>query len=233
MPTKKAKTYKRKTIKKRPRQHPLIKKWKKFKPKFLQKIGCLTIFLFVLLGLFLVLVFKWINFSPGQNQDPQTITYQQQANFIEEIAPIAQTLQKEYGILASISMAQAALESNFGESQLSAQYHNLYGVKTEASDPAGVDLPTLEFIDGEMTEMEDRFKVYPDWASSMRAHAELIYYGTTWDPNYYQAVKVGKDYQSQAQGLAEAGYATDPDYAQKLIDMIETWQLDQYDQTSP
>ncbi|MGY4105568.1 glycoside hydrolase family 73 protein [Ignavigranum ruoffiae] len=161
------------------------------------------------------------------------ITYQQQANFIEEIAPIAQTLQKEYGILASISMAQAALESNFGESQLSAQYHNLYGVKTEASDPAGVDLPTLEFIDGEMTEMEDRFKVYPDWASSMRAHAELIYYGTTWDPNYYQAVKVGKDYQSQAQGLAEAGYATDPDYAQKLIDMIETWQLDQYDQTSP
>ena len=220
---------KRKTIKKRPRSSTLVKKWKKFAPKILQKIGCLTLFLIILLGLFLVLFFKWNAYNNDQ-EDQGIISHQDQVAFLKEIAPVAQSLQREYGILASISMAQAALESNYGLSQLSAEYNNLFGVKTELDDPEGVNLPTLEFIDGEMIEMEDRFKVYPSWAESMRAHAELLYYGTTWDPNYYQDVRQGRDYKSQAHGLQDSGYATDPDYAEKIIEMIENWELNKYDQ---
>ena len=64
----------------------------------------------------------------------------------------------------------------------------------------------------------------------MREHAELIYYGTSWDSEFYQDVLAGDTYQEQANGLQSAGYATDPDYADKVISMIETWELNQYDQ---
>lgn len=221
---------KRKRNKKRIQQTALFKWWRKWKPKFLQKVGCLFLFILCLLGLFLVLIYK-LNSSPlPEPGDSQQVSYQEQEAFLGQIAPIAQNLQREYGVLASISMAQAALESNYGQSQLAADYYNLFGVKTEKDDPNGIDLPTLEFIDGEMIEMVDRFKVYSSWEASMRAHAELLYYGTTWDSDYYKAVRSGKDYRSQAQALQSSGYATDPDYASKIINMIETWKLDQYDQ---
>ena len=76
----------------------------------------------------------------------------------------------------------------------------------------------------------DRFKVYKSWEDSLVKHAELIFYGTSWNAKQYQAVLEAKDYQSQARGLQSSGYATDPDYADKLIAMIEEWQLTQYDQ---
>lgn len=215
---------------KRFRQTSFYKWWKKWKPKFLQKIGCLFLFILCLLGLFLILIYKF-NSTPSPGDDfYQEVSYQEQAAFIAEIAPISQSLQREFGILASISLAQAALESNYGKSQLAAEYYNLFGVKTEKDDPNGIDLPTLEFIDGEMIEIVDRFKVYSSWEASLRAHAELLYYGTTWDSDYYKDVRLGRDYLSQAKGLQSSGYATDPDYASKIIEMIEAKQLYQYDQ---
>lgn len=142
----------------------------------------------------------------------------------------AQRLQKQYGVLASVSLAQAMVESDFGQSQLAANYYNLFGVKAEAGDPDGVDLETKEFVNNEWVTIVDRFKVYKSWEDSLIKHAELIFYGTSWNAKQYQAVLEAKDYQSQARGLQSSGYATDPDYAEKLIAMIEEWQLTQYDQ---
>lgn len=93
-----------------------------------------------------------------------------------------------------------------------------------------MDLETKEFVNNEWVTIVDRFKVYKSWEDSLIKHAELIFYGTTWNAKQYQAVLEAKDYQSQARGLQSSGYATDPDYAEKLIAVIEEWQLTQYDQ---
>lgn len=228
-----ARKKKRSTYRKKTKQNSLIRKWQRFKPKLFQKVGAMTIFLIVLLGLFAILIYKINHTQPPIEpieQEQTGVSREVKENFLKQIAPSAQKLQREYGVLASVSMAQAALESNFGTSQLSATYNNLFGVKTDITDGNGVNLPTLEFIDGEMVERSERFKVYSSWEESMRAHAELIYYGTSWNSEYYVAVKNGKSYQEQADGLQSAGYATDPDYATKIVEMIETWQLYNYDQ---
>lgn len=65
-------------------------------------------------------------------ETPQaTISNDEQAkqNFIKQLAPIAQAEQRQYGVLASITLAQAALESDWGKSELSAKYNNLFGIK--------------------------------------------------------------------------------------------------------
>lgn len=226
-------TTKRKTTNRKRKQSQWGKLYKKYQPLILQKMGCLFVFLLVILALFIGIFYQLNHIDiappPATEDVSQDISQADKQAFIEEIGPIAQGLQTKYGIFASISIAQACLESNYGQSQLASVYNNLYGVKTDVTDPEGVVLPTLEFIDGEMQERNERFKVYPNKRASMEAHAQLIYYGTSWDADYYQDVKAGADYQAQAHGLQSAGYATDPDYAEKIIEMIETWDLSKYD----
>ncbi|MGX7092335.1 glycoside hydrolase family 73 protein [Hutsoniella sourekii] len=214
--------------KKSKKKNKWVKWWQKFKPRFLQRLGLVSLFLLIFIALLSFLVFKFWQYGQEAYQDRVELEAKQ--GFIEELAPTAQSLQRQYGVLASISLAQAALESDFGRSELASDYYNLYGVKTDADDPDKVAFNTMEFVDGEWIEITDYFKVYPSWQASMAQHAELIHYGTSWDPNYYQLVKDGKTYQEQASGLQEAGYATDPTYANKIVEMIEAWSLDQYDQ---
>lgn len=208
------------------------KKLKALMPKFLQNVGAFTIFVIIFMILSGIFVVQWVERTQERNWliQQEEIAQEERENFILTLVPVAQRLQRQYGILASISLAQAAVESNFGQSQLSALYNNLYGVKTDVADESKVLLPTLEFVDNEWIGIEDYFKVYPSWDASMESHAQLIYHGTSWDANFYDAVLAGSNYVEQAHGLQEAGYATDPDYANKLIEMIEAWELYQYDQ---
>lgn len=207
------------------------KQWAQWRGKILQKLGCVTLFFLALMILLLLFVYRAMNFDPHlpSASIESGISLEEKEAFIHTIAPIAQNLQREYGVLASISMAQAILESEYGQSELAADYYNLYGVKTDASDPEGVNFVTKEFVNDEWIEIVDRFKVYSSWEQSMRSHAELIYYGTSWNESHYAAVLAGQTYQEQAQGLQSSGYATDPDYATKIIEMIEVWELYQYD----
>lgn len=193
-----------------------------------QTIGKITIILILCaFGL-------WVAVNSMRNLDglvsDTSVNYEQKVEFVNTVAPTAQKLQRQYGVLASVAMAQAMIESNFGQSQLAAEYYNLFGVKTDAGDPNGVDFETQEFVSEEWITITDRFKVYANWEESLTKHAELIYYGTSWNANFYQAVLDGKTYQEQAKGLQSAGYATDPDYANKIIAVIEEWNLTQYDQ---
>lgn len=216
---------------KRRAKSPFRKKMDKQRDLLLQRIGAVSIFLLVFGLLMGALIVRWVFHGDGPIFDP-THSQQQEfrQQFVQEIIPTAQRLQRQYGILASVSMAQAMLESEFGQSELAASYHNLFGVKTDQSDPDGVDFATLEYFDDEWIEITDRFKVYPDWDASMTAHAELIYYGTSWDQDFYQSVIDGDTYEAQAEALQTSGYATDPDYSAKLVSMIEEWDLAQYDQ---
>lgn len=149
--------------------------------------------------------------------------------FIKQIAPESQKMMQEHNVLASITMAQAILESDWGSSTLAAKYYNLFGVKSSSRTNSQV-LSTKEYENGSWIVIHGRFQVYTSWDASIDAHAMLMVNGTTDDQAKYAGVIKATNYQEAAQALQQAGYATDPDYANKLIQVIQTYHLDKYDQ---
>ncbi|MBF6978727.1 glycoside hydrolase family 73 protein [Aerococcaceae bacterium zg-BR22] len=233
------KTTKKKTYKKKParrkttkrKRKTKIKNFQQFKKVFFEKLGVISFVILIFLFLGFLFIYQLQRTEENVNDTPSVSSnYETRKKFVEAIAPVAQRLQRQYGIFASVSMAQAMLESEFGQSLLSDKYYNLFGVKTDDSDPDGVDLMTAEYVNDKWIDVKQRFKVYQSWGASMEAHAQLLVNGTSWDENFYAAVKNGKTPEEQAKGLQSAGYATDPDYAQKLINMMNEWNLKQYDQ---
>jgi flagellum-specific peptidoglycan hydrolase FlgJ len=91
-------------------------------------------------------------------------------------------------------------------------------------------LKTQEFYNGEWVTINGRFAVYEDVGASMRAHSLLLVNGTSWNPNQYARVLAATNYQQAAQALVQDGYATDPDYAKKIIRVVETYQLQRFDE---
>ncbi|GAO99572.1 endolytic transglycosylase MltG [Fructobacillus ficulneus] len=151
--------------------------------------------------------------------------------FIKKIAPYSQELQKQYGILASISIAQAIHESNWDDSVLSSKYNNYYGVKTDDTTAGkSVVLQTQEVENGQTVTKNARFAAYDSYQDSMKAHAKTIANGNTWNANQFADVLAAKTYQDAAQALSTDGYATDPSYPKLIIQIIENWNLSQYDQ---
>lgn len=150
---------------------------------------------------------------------------QTKEQFIASLVPVAKEEQQRYGVLASITLAQAALESDWGKSELSAKYNNLFGIKSTN----GSLMTTKEYVDGQWITIKDTFAVYSSWDESVRAHTQLFVSGTDWNKAHYQTVLTATDYTQAAQALQDQGYATDPNYAQKLIALIKEYNLNQYD----
>ena len=140
----------------------------------------------------------------------------------------AQREQKKYHIPASITIAQAGLESNWGRSRLANKYNNLFGIKAN-SDDEKVQMYTTENIRGKNVQVKQYFTVYNSWADSINAHTLLIVNGTADNHARFHGVQTAKTYQQAAYELQRNGYATDPDYASKLIYAIKKFNLAQYD----
>ncbi|WP_327195542.1 glucosaminidase domain-containing protein [Paenibacillus alvei] len=150
-------------------------------------------------------------------------------DFIAKIAPAAVEDMKKTGVPASLTIAQAALESGWGGSGLTVKANNLFGVK--GSGPAGsVKMPTTEYRpDGTSYQILANFRVYHNWAESIEDHSKLLVNGTTDDPKRYHKV-LNADYKTACVEVWKAEYATEPDYPKLLIDIIEQHKLDKYDQ---
>ena len=147
--------------------------------------------------------------------------------FIKQVAPEAQAMQNTYHVYASITIAQAILESQWGTSQLASQYHNLFGIKGTGANSRV--MTTKEYINGKWIVTKGRFRVYDSWSDSIKDHTRLMLNGTDTNQQNYDRVVHATNYQEAARGLQEAGYATDPDYAQKLISVIKAYKLYNYD----
>lgn len=153
-------------------------------------------------------------------------TYTRQS-FIDTIAPLAIDDMRKTGVPASLTIAQAILESANGNSTLAQQANNLFGMKGKG--PAGsIRLPTREYKNGEWITTYADFRKYRNWAESVTDHSNLFLNGVSWNRDLYRGV-IGKDGISASYEVAKAGYATDPDYAQKLIKLITDHQLLKYD----
>lgn len=149
--------------------------------------------------------------------------------FIEMIAPAARTSAQTTRVPASVTIAQAALESNWGRSLLAIKARNFFGIKGKG--PAGsVKMPTLEWIGGRFVKVQADFRVYNSMDESIRDHADLIATAKwkTGVPIYREAMKHSDEPRKFAAAL-EGVYATDPDYAEKLWRMMDAYELEEYD----
>ncbi len=139
--------------------------------------------------------------------------------YINKYADVAKEEMQIYKIPASITLAQGILESNSGNSELTKKSNNHFGIKCHQKW-------TGERIYYDDDKKQECFRVYKEAASSFKDHSEFL----NGRRRYSFLFKLDKgDYVSWAQGLRQAGYATDNQYTQKLIRIIEKYQLYQYD----
>lgn len=135
---------------------------------------------------------------------------------------------REHAVLASISGAQAILESNWGKSTLALHANNLFGIKGDYNGES-LTVETKEFINKVFKIVEATFRKYPSWSESIADHS-AFFTSTEWRKTNYAAVVGETDYKKAAAALSAAGYATDPDYPAKLIKLIETYDLATWDE---
>ncbi|HHJ49829.1 MAG TPA: hypothetical protein ENJ88_02880 [Phaeodactylibacter sp.] len=140
--------------------------------------------------------------------------------YIRRFQKVARVEMEKFGIPASISMAQGLVESDGGASVLATRNNNHFGIKCfSRSCKKG---HCSNFSDDHH---KDFFRIYGSAWESWRAHSKLLANG-----KYKSLKKYGKDYKAWARGLKRLGYATDPNYANKLIRVIEKYQLYRLDQ---
>lgn len=161
----------------------------------------------------------------SQTDEPSGRFAGDRTEFIETVAAYAVPLQESHGIWPSITIAQAIVESNWGQSGLAVNEQNYFGIKGSSGQPA---YSTLEYED-DWVEIQASFRSYGSLQESVEDYADLIAGGTNWNPDLYRPVIEAENYREAAQELKNSGYATDPTYPEKLIEIVELYNLDQYD----
>ncbi|MCO6478852.1 MAG: glucosaminidase domain-containing protein [Phaeodactylibacter sp.] len=142
--------------------------------------------------------------------------------YVEQYAPVALQEMREYGIPASITLAQGLLESNAGDSRLSRESNNHFGIKCRRKCRG---CTCRNYTDDDIYDM---FRVFESPRESYREHSILLS-----SARYKHLLKLRKtDYKKWAHGLKKAGYATDKRYAEKLIQIIEFLDLGRYDRAA-
>src|SRR5690554_4253451 len=159
--------------------------------------------------------------EPSVVKVPVNIPYNEHvANYINEYRDIAKEEMLQYGIPASITLAQGILESGAGAGDLTVRANNHFGIKCHK----GWQGESVYHDDDELGEC---FRKYTHPKYSFRDHSLFL----TTRSRYSDLFKLKKDdYKGWARGLRKAGYATDPRYPEKLISIIERYSLYEYDQ---
>ena len=132
------------------------------------------------------------------------------------------------GVLASITVAQAILESGWGQSALaSAPYHNLFGIKRGTGwQGTIVNMKTSEYVNGKWVTVLAPFRSYSSQMASFQDHTTFLLSNSRYAAN---GVINAKNYVAMANGLQAAGYATAPTYASTLINLVKRYNLQALD----
>ncbi len=147
------------------------------------------------------------------------LTVNSPEEYIQTFAPIAQSEMRTYGIPASIKLAQGLLESGFGKGELAQKTNNHFGIKCHVGWEG-------DYERHDDDERDECFRRYNHPMYSYRDHSLFL----TTRSRYASLFELQQDnYKDWARGLKKAGYATDRHYPQKLIELIERYDLQQYD----
>lgn len=154
--------------------------------------------------------------SSGSSNLPDTAR-----NFISKLWPHAQEAARTTGVAPQFILGQAALESGWGRSEIrmadGSASHNLFGIKAGRGwQGATADVMTTEYVNGVAVKTVERFRAYGSYADAFKDYANLL----AANPRYAQVLNERSDPAAFARGLQQAGYATDPNYAEKLTRVI-------------
>jgi len=142
-------------------------------------------------------------------------------SFIGKLWPHAQEAARTTGVAPHFILGQAALESGWGRGEIrhadGSASHNLFGIKaTRNWTGATVDVPTTEYVNGAAVKTVEKFRAYASYADAFKDYANLL----AANPRYASVLNERSDPAAFARGLQQAGYATDPNYADKLTRVI-------------
>ncbi len=140
-------------------------------------------------------------------------------SYVERFAATAMAEMQQFGIPASITLAQGLLETDAGGSRLASESNNHFGIKCRSKC---LGCTCRNYSDDDVYDM---FRVFDSAWESFREHSKLLAI-----PRYQHLKKLGTtDYEGWAAGLKKAGYATDKNYDKKLVQIIEELDLAQFD----
>lgn len=164
--------------------------------------------------------------SPDQSTSVQTDTnkdmpYSSSSAFIKEIWPHAQRAAKQLGVDPQVLVAQAALETGWGSHVVrhadGRSSNNLFGIKAGGAwQNESVTVPTVEYHDGIVFKEEAAFRSYDSLASSFQDYVQFLQN----NPRYKDALMQAGDPGRFTAALQQAGYATDPHYADKIQSIV-------------
>ena len=151
------------------------------------------------------------------------ISSAQQASFVRTLEPLAQSAGQSLGVAPDTLIAQAALETGWGRNMPTdsngRSSSNLFGVKAGDSwRGAAVQASTTEYDQGTPSTTRAAFRSYGDASQSVGDYVSLL----QTSPRYAGALGAGSDVHAFANGLQRGGYATDPDYVNKLVATVAT-----------
>ncbi|MDP3440535.1 MAG: flagellar assembly peptidoglycan hydrolase FlgJ [Azonexus sp.] len=140
--------------------------------------------------------------------------------FVDRVWPHAVEVSRSTGIPPQFLVAHSALESGWGKSEIrqadGSPSHNLFGIKAGKSwTGATVEATTTEYVNGQPQQQVERFRAYASYEESFRDYASLLR-----NNSRYSTVIGSQNGTEFAKGLQQAGYATDPMYADKLSRII-------------
>lgn len=133
--------------------------------------------------------------------------------FVNTVMPLAQQASEKTGIDPRLITAQAILETGYGKS---APGNNLFGIKSHGQ-PGGNVLPTTEVVNGQPVRTSDSFMSYASPADSVNGYADFINANQRYAP-----LKAARGLEAQADALGRSGYATDPNYGKKVLQIARS-----------
>lgn len=174
-----------------------------------------------------------------QNLQAKELNGLSEAQVIYKVVPLFTSDQQRTGILASVSLAQFILESGYGKSELAQNANNCFGMKCRLSQNTwggsvwdGISIytkKTQEYENGAYVTATADFRKYPSVDKSIADHSAYLLDAKNGNRLCYEGLKGCMDYRKAAQIIKDGGYATAPDYADKLCSIIEKWNLTRFD----
>lgn len=160
-----------------------------------------------------------------QKKEAQQMTRQEKLDMVEQFGAAARASHRKYGVPASTTIAQAILESGWGQSLLAKKAKNFFGIKDTDFCEGYVEFKTREVFSGKETRVPARFEKYASVSLSFEHHARLL----SESDRYQPAMAVADDPEKFALQLLACGYATDPKYPNLLKALIRQYNLTRFD----
>lgn len=156
-------------------------------------------------------------FKPVKKKVKKIMTNQDKKKFVEQVSPYLKQISKEIGVPYQFLLAQTALETGWGKSELFSKHFNPGGIKA-VKGQAFVEYPTVEYINGKRVVLKAKFAKYPTILSGLMAHTKVLtnkyfkkYANKTTDPVKY----------AELLNSGPVKYATDVNYTKKIKSLVD------------